>query len=75
MVSCSNSTLLPYSGCVTIVFASSALVGHAVCLPAQGALMCSQNLAWSGDPWFFFLLLLYYVILLYIITIQKVYII
>ena len=35
-LSFSNSTLLPYSGYVTTVFASSALVGHGVCLPAQG---------------------------------------
>ena len=37
---------------VTTDFASSAVVGHRVCLPGQGALMCSQNLAWSSDPLF-----------------------
>ena len=47
---CSDSTLLPYSGYVTIVFASSALVGHRFCLAAQEPLMCSKNLAWSDDP-------------------------
>ena len=52
LLPCINSALLPYSGYVTIVFASSALVGHGVCLPAQQALMCSQNMAWSGDPLF-----------------------
>ena len=52
LLPCNNSTLLPYSGYVTIVFASSALAGHGICLPAHGALICSQNLAWSAHPVF-----------------------